>query len=214
MFFRRSRKSDIRIELPPDGPEDGGDGLGWTAMADLGREVVAASYPGESSYFDAVLADFRSNPSNTLRDKRLKAPVGVGVDLAIVTPYVLATASFLFGVVAERATDHAIDVISAATRDRLARILRRRGRPATGDPAEAGDSNAGEGGESGPADGAPPPAPAAAMPIGLDRDQEREVFTLVKDRALALGLEPAKADLLGEAMVGALRLRYGNGASS
>jgi hypothetical protein len=174
MVLDRFRKSNTEIHIPPD---EAPNGLSWQAMADLSRDVVASRIANELPHFDAVLADFRKDPKKTVKAQSLKAPVGVGVDLALLTPYLLAILSFLFGLVAEAAAEQAAKAIGQSTRERLSGLLRRR--------------------RQGPK--------AVAEP--LTPDQEREVAEVLRVRAEGLGLNPERARQLAEIVIGALRLR-------
>jgi len=96
---------------------------------DLSRAVVEGCYPAELDLFDAILAQFEADPDGLLEPDRLRAPVGMGVDIALLAPYVLAAATFLSAGLAEKLADNAIDSLGQSIRDRLARRLAaRRGR--------------------------------------------------------------------------------------
>jgi hypothetical protein len=120
MFLRR--KPDMLVQVLNDSPGD----LGWDALAEFVQEVVAQAYPGESPHFESLVAEFRADPRKALDSQCLKAPVGIGIDLAFVTPFVLAAVSFLFGLVADAVKDGAAEAITASTRKKLSALLRRR----------------------------------------------------------------------------------------
>ncbi|GAA3868407.1 hypothetical protein GCM10022243_37570 [Saccharothrix violaceirubra] len=103
---------------------------------EIARAVVDARYPRESEIFDDTLDDFVLDPERTVRGVRLGAPVGIGIDLVSVTPYVLSAVGFLGGMVAEKVVEDAY----GAVRDRVRRAIvrRREGRaPEAVDAAEA-----------------------------------------------------------------------------
>jgi hypothetical protein len=165
-------------------------GADWAGFVEFSGEVVALAYPGERELFDEVLAEFRSDPQGLLTGGRLRPPVGMGVDLALATPYVLSVVSFLIGVVTETATSRVIDALSQATRTKVARLLRRRSK----DRATATQNRDGN-------------AELISTPACLDSGQEREVHAVLVERAVAFGLGKAKARYLADSVVGALRLR-------
>ena len=102
--------------------------------ADLARDVVGEHYPAESALFDAVLSEFQADPDRLVGSKALRAPVGMGVDLALVTPNVLAAASFLGGIVAKKTAETALD----AVRERVAEAWSARRARRTGQPEPTG----------------------------------------------------------------------------
>lgn len=88
-------------------------------VVDLARSVVLAHYPQEAELFDSVLAEYAEAPERLVTS--LRAPVGMGVDLALMTPYVLAAAGAVAGVVLEKVAEAAVD----SARARLVRVWRR-----------------------------------------------------------------------------------------
>ncbi|WP_409492826.1 hypothetical protein [Amycolatopsis sp. cmx-11-12] len=84
-------------------------------MLNLAREIVGTHYPPELDLFDAVVDEYRRDPDSLLNPETLRAPVGIGVDLVLMTPYVLAAAAYLGNVLVEKAADKTLD----AVRDRL-----------------------------------------------------------------------------------------------
>ncbi|SDZ36471.1 hypothetical protein SAMN05421504_113174 [Amycolatopsis xylanica] len=81
-------------------------------MLELAREIVGAHYPPELDLFDVIVAEFRRDPDRLLKPDTLRAPVGIGVDLALMTPYVLAAAAYLGNVLVEKTADKALDSVS------------------------------------------------------------------------------------------------------
>ncbi|MFC4531063.1 hypothetical protein [Sphaerisporangium dianthi] len=126
-------------------------GPSWQDQLDVAREVVASSCPGELELFDWVAAEFRNDPGRVLGGKRLRAPIGAGVDLSLLTPYVLSAVTFLFAAVTarvvDRGADAAIDKIGRAARDKLAILLRRRTDRPGGDDVAVAETNAGAHGD-------------------------------------------------------------------
>jgi len=84
-------------------------------VLDLAREIVGTHYPPELDLFDAVVDEYRRDPDRLLNPETLRAPVGIGVDLVLMTPYVLAAAAYLGNMLVEKTADKTLD----AVRDRL-----------------------------------------------------------------------------------------------
>ncbi|MFI9450013.1 hypothetical protein [Amycolatopsis sp. NPDC052450] len=89
--------------------------LGDPDVLELAREVVGTHYPPELGLFDAVVDEYRRDPDRLLNPETLRAPVGIGVDLVLMTPYILAAAAYLGNILVEKAADKTLD----AVRDRL-----------------------------------------------------------------------------------------------
>ena len=78
---------------------------------DVARAVVRKHFDSESEAFDDILVDYETDPAGTVRGVRLDAPVGIGIELAAVTPYVLTAAGMIAGVVAEKAAEGVVDSV-------------------------------------------------------------------------------------------------------
>lgn len=207
MFLQGRSKRRLQITVPPDDPSGADSGLGWDAMIRLSWDASTVACPNELDHFDDVAESFRADPGWILR-RSLGAPVGGGVDLAMLTPYLMAIASYLFGIVSQSIGDKAVETLSQATRDRLRTVLRRR-------EISAPDQTSPTDGESMNVTAAASirrDAAHGAMHVGqvaviLDEQQEKEVFRLFIERAVALGLDEKRATVAAEAFIGALRLR-------
>ncbi|NDU72018.1 hypothetical protein GWI34_05180 [Actinomadura sp. DSM 109109] len=97
----------------------GGAGPDWTAQVELSRAIVGGVREAELTDFDAAVAEYRSDPVRAFGDRPLGAPVGMGVDIALVTPYVLAIVSLLLNATAGSAATKVIE--GALARVRAAR---------------------------------------------------------------------------------------------
>jgi hypothetical protein len=93
-------------------------------VAGLVREIVVVHYPDELDLLADVVAQAR-RPRRALMSRRLRAPVGMGVDLAAVSPVLVSVLSFVGMAVANRVTDEALTSLSEAAYRRLARVFRR-----------------------------------------------------------------------------------------
>ncbi|MCS7479389.1 hypothetical protein ACFFQW_25030 [Umezawaea endophytica] len=100
---------------------------------DVARAVVRQHFDSESEAFDDILLDYEADPDGTVRGVRLDAPVGIGIELAAITPYVLTAAGVVAGVVVEKAADSAVDSVQRWLKQAWAR---RRGGE---DPVSAAD---------------------------------------------------------------------------
>ncbi len=98
---------------------------------DLARAVVRKHFGSESEAFDDILVDYEADPDGTVRGVRLKAPVGVGIELAAVTPYVLTAAGMVAGVLVEKTAEGVADSV----RQWLKRAWARRRDGADAEPA-------------------------------------------------------------------------------
>jgi hypothetical protein len=100
----------------------------------LARSVVARHHETELPWFDQVVDGFEIDPATLLDPDPLRAPVAVGVDLTLISPYVLSAAAFLGGAIGDKVLDAALDGV----RDRLKRAWdRQHGKQAA--PAAGGD---------------------------------------------------------------------------
>jgi hypothetical protein len=199
-MFRRGRSKPASAGRNLHNPGRGDDlESTWESQVKYAREVIASAFPGELELFEEIAAEFRADPAGVVGEARLRAPVGAGVDLALVAPYVLSAISFLFAAVsakaADRAADAAIDKLGRSTREKLSVLLRKR-RPGSAEENQLNETT----GES---------AEPGAM-AWLDAAQERELYAVLRARALAEGLPQERADRMAEAVLGALRLRGGS----
>ncbi|ATE55025.1 hypothetical protein CNX65_18480 [Actinosynnema pretiosum] len=103
----------------------------------VARAVVARWHAGELEAFEDLVEAYRADPDGTVRGVRLGAPVGIGIDLAAVTPWVLAAVSAAGGVLVEKAAEDAW----SAGRRWLSRAWGRGGKPeAEAEAEEAGQA--------------------------------------------------------------------------
>ena len=155
-------------------------------VGELARVVVRHVAPEELGLFAETEADYFRDPGLVLRARSRDEAVGFGLDLALLTPYVLvvgtAVVHFLAMVVADAVREEARDELKPVIAGRVRRLLRR------DDPAAAGRREPEE----------PDRAP------GVTVEQAREVRQVALRHAMQSGLDPEKAALLADAFVGAL----------
>ena len=149
------------------------------------REVLASAAPEELAVFDETADEFHRDPEKVLSTQGRDEAVGFGLDLALITPYVLAVAApvltYLLNAVTEAAKAEAKPVI----KDLVHRLFHRR-TPADG-TAEAAKGTDDEA-------------------ISLSRAELAEVREVALARATDLGLPAERARLLADAVVGGLNV--------
>jgi hypothetical protein len=140
----------------------------------LAAGVLEKAAPEELVIFDETVEEFFADPDAVLNPKRRDEAVGFGIDLALLTPYVLAVAGpvvrFLMETVSSAAQDAAKPVI--------VRMVGRLFRRSDGEPGE----------------GAAP----------LTAQQARRVRDIAYDRACQLGLPEGQCVLLADSVVGGI----------
>jgi hypothetical protein len=149
-------------------------------VGELAHAVVQRVAPEELVLFGETEADYFRDPGSLRADSRDEA-VGFGLDLALLTPYVLLTGTavvrFLASVLSDTVHDELKDKLRPVVAAPLRRLLRR------DEPAAAGDPG---------------------RPLGLTAAQAREVRRVALQEATRSGLDEAKSALLADAFVGAL----------
>ncbi|TYP89000.1 hypothetical protein [Blastococcus xanthinilyticus] len=145
-------------------------------VQDLAAELVERVDPDELAVFDDAAEDYFRDPGAVLDPRRRDEAVGSGVELALLTPVVLAVAQqvvdYLAGVVVEAVGDGVRPRLLHAVR----RLLRLGDDEGTADP-----------------------------PMALDSAQVEHVRAVALARARDVGLDDERARLLAESVVGGLR---------
>jgi hypothetical protein len=159
---------------PPDADRD--------LLEELARTILEQSAPEELVIFEETSEEYFRDPDGVLHPARRDEALGFGLDLALLTPYVLAVASpvltFLLQTVAAAAKEEA----TPRVRDLVRRLFNRSGE---GREKEASSPEAGE-------------------PLALTGAQAREVREVALARATDLGLPAEQARLLADSVVGGL----------
>ena len=152
----------------------------------LARVVVGRVAPEELGLFEETEADYFRDPGLVLKAGSRDEAVGFGLDVALLTPYVLvagtAVVHFLVAVVSDAVHDEVRDELKPLIAGRVRRLLRR------DDPAAA-DHRKSEAQDQAP---------------GVTVEQAREVRRIALQQARQSGLDDEKASLLADAFVGAL----------
>jgi len=149
--------------------------------------VLRSEAPDELVLLDAASEEYFEDPQAALAAGPRDEALGFGLELALLTPYVLSIASAVVQVLVEVAKG----VLGEAAKKELTphvvtwvrRVMRRDEAPAAVAPAPEGD---------------------AGTPPALSREQAQVVHDLAHRRAIDLGLDEAHAGLLADAVVGGL----------
>ncbi len=151
------------------------------------QEVLAAAAPEELAIFDETSDEYHRDPDKVLSATGKDEAVGFGVDLALLTPYVLAVAApvltYLLNTVAEAAKSEAGPVI----KNLVHRLFHRKQKD----------------GEKGEGDAEKEPE---EPPIELSPAEIGKVREVALARATDLGLTAERARLLADAVVGGLNV--------
>ena len=159
-------------QLPPEAENQ--------LVAELARLALEQAAPEELVLFPDNAEEYFKDPQAALSPERRDEALGFGLDLAILTPYILAVATsvirFLVSTVGEAVGEESKPLVTRIVR----RLLRR---------PEAASEEADE--------ASPPP---------LTGDQTRRVREIAYQRAKGLGLDEDQAVLLADSVVGGLVL--------
>ncbi|MFI7434404.1 hypothetical protein [Micromonospora haikouensis] len=187
-------------------------------VVDAARRAVTGYAPEELEVFDGVAAGWREQAARGARQQEAPgSAVGFGIDTALVSELFLQAAS-------AAVTEVLVLGVTGVGAGLRARWLRRRGRDATtaeptealaevtmpaDEPAEPASEPEGLASEptapaadTGRADSAT--SPRRADGLGLTGPQVATLQQACRRHALALGLPPDAADLLADALVGAM----------
>ena len=145
-------------------------------VRELAQSVLEQTAPEELLLFDETAAEYFADPRGVLDARGRDEPVGFGLDLAMVTPVVLAALTPVVQYLLSVATD-ALKTEVQPVVVRWVRALLHKG-------------------QDSPEERAPTPA--------LTPAQAAHVRQLSRDRAVQLGMSQADADLLADSVVGGM----------
>lgn len=164
---------------------DKGRDAGRELVSELARIVVQHVAPEELGLLGETEADYFRDPRLVLKSTRDEA-VGFGLDMALLTPYVLVVGSaivhFLATAVCGAVSDEVRDELRPMVAERVRLLLRR------DDPAAPGHRE----------------SEHRAGVTGVTVQQARQVRRIALEQATRSGLDPERAALLADAFVGAL----------
>jgi hypothetical protein len=155
---------------------------------ELAQTVLRQVAPEELALYHETAEFCFRNPGFMQKAKPKEEAVGFGLDMAMLTPYVLAAAfeavRFLATAISDAARDELRDELRPVIADAVRRLFRRESTPAAGDPASAQEDSKGK--------------------AVLTAEEGREVRRIALQRAKQSGLDDERASLLADALVGAL----------
>ncbi|WP_433505455.1 hypothetical protein ACQP04_02455 [Pseudonocardia halophobica] len=140
--------------------------------------LLASVAPDELAVLDESAQEYFADPAAALADGREDVPLGSGLDVAMITPYLMAVASAVLPVLGQFTADLAKDVGKDLVKEPTVTAIRRLFRRSPAEPA------------------------AALTPAEMD-----QVRAVVLRQSVALGLPPTQAELIANATVGALHVR-------
>jgi hypothetical protein len=142
---------------------------------ELAQQVLNQVAPEELVLYDETAQEYYADPQALLDPKRRDEALGSGLELAMLTPVVIAVAQSVMQWLAGAVVEAAVKESSPSVVSYLRRLFRG-------------------------ADKARP----ASRPTALTADQARQVRAVAYQKALAAGLEPARAALIADSTAGAL----------
>ena len=152
-------------------------------VEEFAQAVLAEVAPEELAIFSDTAEEYFADPDAVLNPARRDEAVGFGLDLALLTPYVLAVATPVLTFLAQTVLAAVKEESKPVIADLVRRLFRR----------------AAPGSDAGPGS----PAPEAG-PVALTPAQAGQVREVALARASDLGLPPEQARLLADSVVGGL----------
>ena len=146
---------------------------------EFARMLVAEAAPEELAIFDETAAEYHEDPEGVLSAKGRDESVGFGLDLALLTPYLLAVAASVLGFLLDTVVDAAKTESKPLVADFVRRLFRR---------------------------GKDEQDPGAPAPVVLSTAEADRVRDVALARARDLKLPENKARLLADAIVGGLNV--------
>jgi hypothetical protein len=147
-----------------------------TAFAEV---VVGQAAPEELVLFDETAAEFLEDPSRVLNTRSRDEPVGFGLELELLTPYVLAVLGPVVGFLVSVVADSIKEGAKTTAGELVRALFKRKAEALTADPE---------------------PVPE------LTTEQVHRVHQIAYERSIALGLPDATATLLADSVVGGVQV--------
>jgi hypothetical protein len=118
-YVRRSVKEDDMSALPAEDER--------ALIRELAESALERAAPEELAVFDETAEEYFQAPEAVLNPKRRDEAVGFGLELALLTPSVLAAASAVVHFLLDVAADAVRDEAKASVAERLRRLVRHAG---------------------------------------------------------------------------------------
>ena len=144
----------------------------------LAERALERAAPEELAIFPETAEEYFRDPDGVLHPRQRDEAVGFGLELAMLTPYVLAIATPVVRLLANLVEESVGQELKPSVAQLVRRLL------GTAEPA----------------------AGAAEAAVRLNTDQMRRVRGTAYDRGIALGLDEQLAALLADSVVGGLAL--------
>jgi hypothetical protein len=155
------------------------DGQGMRVLTDeLAHLVLTQVAPEELDLYAETAQEYYADPQALLNPKRRDEALGFGLELAMITPVVIAVSGTVLQWLASSVVDAAIKEASPSVLSYLRRLFRRGENDKSGKPA--------------------------TPRIMLTVEQAKQVRVVAYQQAIAIGLEPARASLIADSTAGAL----------
>ena len=155
-------------------------------VSELAQAALRMVSPEELAVFQETEADYYRDPESFWHSRHRDESVGFGIELELLTPYVLGVGivvvRFLASAVADAVREDLRDQLQPVIAAMVRRLFRR------GGPSEDRD----------------PQAPEHDASFGLTAEQGYEVRRVALQQARRLGLDEEQAALLADAFAGAL----------
>ncbi|MER6955052.1 hypothetical protein [Streptomyces sp. NPDC000618] len=175
------------VPVPESAAQEGGRIDEWAVLESLGRDVFTVLCGDTRADYAELFEEFREDPQSVVRPA-LTPAVASGITVSSALPYLLPVTAWLLKVATERVAVQAVDALSDATREKIARLLRHR-RSRTS--AEGTND--------------------AATPDPMDADEEQAARTALAAWAESIGADAAQACAVAEAIIRVLRTGEGEG---
>lgn len=152
-------------------------------VTELTALVLEQIAPEELAILDDTAQEYFADPEATLNPRRRDEPLGFGIDIALLGPYVLAIAPPVITYLGSLVAQGMQEVAKPLVADLVRRLFRR------------------------PSSDAAPITSSASSGLALTPEQGRWIRDTTHERARALGLPDAQAGVLADAVVGSLITR-------
>lgn len=181
-------------------------------LTEVTREILAAQFPEELPLLRAQSQAFFDDPEKALERKAKGGEemlaFGPGEAVALVTPVALAVVTDLIPYMLEQVRDSIKNESEPYIKQSVRRLFKKL-EPKKKEGAQGKSKEETPGGEqqAPPSEAQAQADPAEDEPVALTAAQLKDVRARAVEKAKALGLEDAKAELLADAIAGSLRTR-------